>query len=96
MGAAAQSSFDDLQQEDPQTRADVQSLNEQFDSVETRGTVATVLMSVGGAALATGVVLLVLDLTGGTPEREAAVSKLGVLPTVGGVVVTLRGNLGRL
>jgi hypothetical protein len=96
VGATAQSSFDALNQEDPQTQSDVRSLNEQFDSVETRGTAATVLMAVGGAALATGLVLLVLDLTGGQPDSDSVARNVGVMPLTGGAALTLHGSFGRL
>jgi hypothetical protein len=55
-----------------------------IDSTGTMGTVSTVAFAVGGAATATGVVLLGLWLGGvGTDEKKSARSNVDVLPLIG-------------
>lgn len=96
LGVTAASSFEDLKQTNPRTRADAEGVHRDFEPIEARATVANILMPVGGAALALGAVLLVLDLSEGDESAEHAASRVDLVPLRGGAVITLSGPLGNL
>ncbi len=93
LGLTANSSFEDLKKTDPQTRADAQGIHRDFDEIETRATIANILMPIGGAAMAIGAVFLIVDLSDGD-STEQTTSRVGLEPTSGGVMLTVRGALG--
>jgi len=88
VGASASSSFDEVLATPVRTRDDADNLHSDFDSVQARATAANVLMPIGGAALATGVVLLILDLTRGPQHDEQDAVSLDV----GGTSLVLNGR----
>lgn len=94
VGLTASQSFADLEEREIRTPEDAERANDDFGSIETRATVANVLMPVGGAALAAGVVLLVLDLSSAAPEERAEDVALRVSPLRGGVALALGGTFG--
>ena len=85
-GVASQSTYDGLVEGCP---GDVcpPELHGDLDSGWALGTTSTVLTAVGAAALAAGVVLLVVDLAG---EDGASQGELAIVPSAGGALVTGR------
>ncbi|HEX2675032.1 MAG TPA: hypothetical protein VHM19_00295, partial [Polyangiales bacterium] len=95
MGASAHGSFSDLKATPVRTAADARRVHSDFDSIETRATVANVMMPLGGAVLGVGAVLLVLDLTKHQPNDERdSEARIDVVPLRGGGALTFRSALG--
>lgn len=89
MGASAASEFDNYKALPVRTTAEAERADRRFDTVESKAAIANVLMPVGGALLAAGGVLLVLDLTR-EPERPA----LALRPVRGGAMLDLHIGFG--
>lgn len=100
IGLTAQGSWGDLEKTQPQTTSDARKIHDDFDSVETRATLANVLMPVGAAALATGIVLLIVDMTGESRGTEQAAghateqgsTHLSLAPARGGGMIVVSGS----
>jgi hypothetical protein len=90
LGISARSSYDDFKHTPVATREDVHRLSADLDALQTKGTIANVLMPVGGALLGLGATLLILDLTGRDDAKREA--KLTMSPSVGGAVLMLHGR----
>jgi hypothetical protein len=90
VGALSQSDFDDFKSSRVVTRQDADRANAAFDTAHTKAVVANVLMPVGGALLALGATLLVIDLSSHADhEPPTPKARLQVTPLVGGGMLTL-------
>lgn len=87
LGLGAQSEFDEFKAIDVQDEADARRAAAEFDSAESKGQLATVLIPAGAAVLALGLTLLVLDLNAGEDAAEIALT-----PLHGGAMLALRGT----
>jgi hypothetical protein len=86
LGLGAQSSFDDYKQTEVRDEDDAAQAEEHFDSAESKGRIATVLIPAGAVVLALGATLLVLDLS----DDGGADTELGLAPLPGGALLSLR------
>jgi hypothetical protein len=87
-GLAAQSSYDDFKGTEIDDDEDRARAEDSFDSAESKGRLATILIPAGAVVLALGATLLVLDLSdGGGSETE-----LGLSPMPGGALLSLRAS----
>jgi hypothetical protein len=92
LGLSADSAYDDYLVTDVQTRDDARRANNKFDSAETQGIVANVLLPAGAVVLGVGATLLVLDLS--ADESDSAAMRLGVATRPGGAMVSWTGTFG--
>jgi hypothetical protein len=86
LGLSAQSSFDDYKQTEIDDDEDRVQAEEHFDSAESKGKIATVLIPAGAVVLALGATLLVFDLS---DDGEGG-TELGLAPLPGGALFSLR------
>jgi hypothetical protein len=90
LGLSAQSSFEDYKQtEEIDTIEGRAEAEQHFDSAESKGQIATVLIPAGAVVLALGATLLVIDLS----DDGGAGSELGLAPLPGGALLSLRTAL---
>ena len=88
LGLGAQSKFDYYKQTAVDDDVDADRANSAFDSAESQGRFATVLIPAGAVVLALGATLLVIDLSSGG-ESNASV---GLGPVPGGAILALHGS----
>jgi hypothetical protein len=90
VGLGAKSDFDDYKAIEVQDSADAERARAKYDDADSGGTLATILIPAGGALIALGVTLLVLDLSASGPEETS----VAIAPLEGGALLSLRGSLG--
>jgi hypothetical protein len=90
LGLGAQSSFDEFKSTPVDDADDRRRAEQRFDDAESKGRLATVLIPAGAVVLALGATLLVLDLS----DDGGGATELGLQPTTGGALLSLRGTVG--
>jgi hypothetical protein len=94
LGLTANSDYDRFKRTPVYTRAQAQDANRQFSSIQTRGTLANVLMPAGAVVLGAGAVLLWTDLSSADSGAEATHASVQVIPLLSGGAVTVHGRFG--
>ncbi len=92
-GVSARGSYNDFQNTPVDSAADARRAKDDFESLQTQGSVSNVLTPVGGAALGLGVVLLIFDLADGE-SSERPTARLKISRSLRGASMTLSATFG--
>jgi hypothetical protein len=93
LGLTANSDYERFQNMHVSTQAEAQDANRKFSSIETRATVATVLIPAGAVVLGLGALLLGIDLSSNDSSAQAHAS-VQMIPLRSGGAVTVQGRFG--
>jgi hypothetical protein len=94
LGVTANSDYDRFRSTRVQTREQAEAASRKFSSIETRGTLANVLIPAGAVMLGAGALLLGIDLTSGDSGAETTHAGVQMIPLPSGGAVAVHGSFG--
>jgi hypothetical protein len=94
LAVTANADYDDLRSTRVRTLAQAQDAHRTFSSIETRATLANVLIPAGAVVLGAGAVLLGIDLLSDESSAEAPGTSVQLIPLPSGGVLAVHGRFG--